>query len=251
MVATAAVHPDLGEKLLALVAATQANKVAEKALVHGDVSPKKHPESGHGPTGPVFCRCRMCVVGAIRRLTWRSAPQSFAAEMPVDSAGAADGFLRCFDALAAAYLRGVTAGNRRTRWNSAAAAIVARIVAGAGRRQIAGRIRHEQIAKGPGPARGSSVAGRSAVASGRDSQCLEKGTRRMTETSIAFVHARQVWGQPRAKPTVEADVMLESDCVWGGRSPLPEPRRAAARRWICAMVAKRSAVMACSERWRT
>ncbi|HEX3989778.1 MAG TPA: phosphopyruvate hydratase, partial [Acetobacteraceae bacterium] len=40
----------------------------------------------------------------------------------------------------------------------------------------------------------------------------------MTETSIAFVHARQVWDS-RGRPTVEADVMLESGAV--GRAIAP------------------------------
>src|ERR1700722_18622759 len=48
LVATARVHPDRADRLLALVAATQASK---KALVHGDVSPKNIL---HGPSGPVF-----------------------------------------------------------------------------------------------------------------------------------------------------------------------------------------------------
>jgi enolase len=40
----------------------------------------------------------------------------------------------------------------------------------------------------------------------------------MTETSIAFVHARRVWDS-RGRPTVEADVMLESGAV--GRAIAP------------------------------
>src|SRR5580704_9188816 len=48
LVATAHAHPDRAEQLLALVAATQANK---RALVHGDVSPKNIL---HGPSGPVL-----------------------------------------------------------------------------------------------------------------------------------------------------------------------------------------------------
>src|SRR3984957_2851180 len=48
LVATARAHPDRAPQLLALVAATQANK---RALVHGDVSPKNIL---HGPSGPVL-----------------------------------------------------------------------------------------------------------------------------------------------------------------------------------------------------
>jgi tRNA A-37 threonylcarbamoyl transferase component Bud32 len=99
LVATASAHPDLGQKLLALVATAQANK---KALVHGDVSPKNIL---CGPSGPVFldAECAwwgdpafdlaFCLNHLLLKCLW--------------TPRAADGFLRCFDALAAAYLRGV------------------------------------------------------------------------------------------------------------------------------------------------
>ena len=48
LVATGRAHPDLADRLHALVTTTQANK---HALVHGDVSPKNIL---CGPTGPVF-----------------------------------------------------------------------------------------------------------------------------------------------------------------------------------------------------
>jgi tRNA A-37 threonylcarbamoyl transferase component Bud32 len=100
LVATARAHPDRAEQLLALVAATQANK---KALVHGDVSPKNIL---HGPSGPVFLDAECAWWGdpafdlafslnhLLLKCLWT--PRS------------RDGFLRCYDALAAAYLRGVT-----------------------------------------------------------------------------------------------------------------------------------------------
>src|ERR1700684_37831 len=47
---------------------------------------------------------------------------------------------------------------------------------------------------------------------------MDKGNRRMTDTNIAFVHARRVWDS-RGRPTVEADVMLESGAV--GRAIAP------------------------------
>jgi Phosphotransferase enzyme family len=99
LVATAHAHPDRAERLLALVAATQANK---KALVHGDVSPKNIL---CGPSGPVFldAECAwwgdpafdlaFCLNHLLLKCLW--------------TPRAADGFLRCFDALSAAYLRGV------------------------------------------------------------------------------------------------------------------------------------------------
>jgi aminoglycoside phosphotransferase (APT) family kinase protein len=100
LVATAQAHSDRAERLLALVATTQANK---KALVHGDVSPKN---IFCGPSGPVFldAECAwwgdpafdlaFCLNHLLLKCLW--------------TPPAADGFLRCFDALAAAYLRGVT-----------------------------------------------------------------------------------------------------------------------------------------------
>src|ERR1700759_1939670 len=47
---------------------------------------------------------------------------------------------------------------------------------------------------------------------------MEKGNRRMTETSIAYVHARRIWDS-RGRPTVEADVLLEGGAV--GRAIAP------------------------------
>jgi tRNA A-37 threonylcarbamoyl transferase component Bud32 len=99
LVATAAAHPDLGRELLALVATTQAKK---KALVHGDVSPKNIL---CGPSGPVFldAECAwwgdpafdlaFCLNHLLLKCLW--------------TPRASDGFLRCFDALATAYLGGV------------------------------------------------------------------------------------------------------------------------------------------------
>lgn len=99
LVATARVHRDLQNRLLALVAATQANK---KALVHGDVSPKNIL---CGPSGPVFldAECAwwgdpafdlaFCLNHLLLKCLW--------------TPRARDGFLCCYDALAAAYLQGV------------------------------------------------------------------------------------------------------------------------------------------------
>jgi aminoglycoside phosphotransferase (APT) family kinase protein len=100
LVATAVAHPDLADRLLALVATTQANK---KALVHGDVSPKNIL---CGPSGPVFldAECAwwgdpafdiaFCLNHLLLKCLW--------------TRRARDGFLRCFDTMAEAYLRGVT-----------------------------------------------------------------------------------------------------------------------------------------------
>jgi tRNA A-37 threonylcarbamoyl transferase component Bud32 len=100
LVATARAHPDRADRLLALVATTQANK---KALVHGDVSPKNIL---CGPSGPVFldAECAwwgdpafdlaFCLNHLLLKCLW--------------TPRAREGFLRCFDALALAYARGVT-----------------------------------------------------------------------------------------------------------------------------------------------
>jgi tRNA A-37 threonylcarbamoyl transferase component Bud32 len=99
LVATARVHPDLADRLLALVDATRAHK---KALVHGDVSPKNIL---HGPSGPVFldAECAwwgdpafdlaFCLNHLLLKCLW--------------TPRARDGFLRCFDVLSSTYLRGV------------------------------------------------------------------------------------------------------------------------------------------------
>lgn len=99
LVATAARHPDLNTELLALVAATQANR---RALVHGDVSPKNILA---GPAGPVFldAECAwwgdpafdlaFCLNHLLLKCLWT--PRATAR------------FLSCFDALAGAYLPGV------------------------------------------------------------------------------------------------------------------------------------------------
>jgi enolase len=47
---------------------------------------------------------------------------------------------------------------------------------------------------------------------------MEQGNCRMTDTSIAYVHARRVWDS-RGRPTVEADVLLEGGAV--GRAIAP------------------------------
>lgn len=96
LVATGSVHPDLAPWLQALVTTTQANRCA---LVHGDVSPKNILA---GPRGPVFldAECAwwgdpafdlaFCLNHLLLKCLW--------------TPGARDGFLRCFDALVAAYL---------------------------------------------------------------------------------------------------------------------------------------------------
>lgn len=95
LIAAGRAHPDLATRLGALVDATQANR---HALVHGDVSPKNILA---GPRGPVFldAECAwwgdpafdlaFCLNHLLLKCLWTPA--------------ARDGFLACFDALAAAY----------------------------------------------------------------------------------------------------------------------------------------------------
>jgi aminoglycoside phosphotransferase (APT) family kinase protein len=105
LLATAAVHPACAAALRALADVTGTTKLA---LVHGDVSPKnilRGPVSSKN-AGPVFldAECAwygdpafdlaFCLNHMLLKCLWR--PQHAAA------------YLECFDALAAAYLRGVT-----------------------------------------------------------------------------------------------------------------------------------------------
>jgi aminoglycoside phosphotransferase (APT) family kinase protein len=96
LVATALAHPDLAPQLHRLVATTQAN---QRALVHGDVSPKNILR---GPAGPVLldAECAwwgdpafdlaFCLNHLLLKCLW--------------TPSATAGFLACFDALAAAYI---------------------------------------------------------------------------------------------------------------------------------------------------
>jgi len=99
LVATAAKHPELHGILDSLVRRTASTK---QCLVHGDVSPKNILV---GPSGPVFldAECAwygdpafdlaFCLNHLLLKCLW--VPQ------------ARDGFLECFDALSAAYLKAV------------------------------------------------------------------------------------------------------------------------------------------------
>ncbi|MSQ60931.1 MAG: aminoglycoside phosphotransferase family protein [Betaproteobacteria bacterium] len=99
LLATAAAHPDCAPQLVALAQATAHTKLA---LMHGDVSPKNIL---CGPQGPVFldaeCACygdpafdlAFCLNHMMLKCLWQ--PQWTAR------------YLKCFGALAGAYLRGV------------------------------------------------------------------------------------------------------------------------------------------------
>jgi aminoglycoside phosphotransferase (APT) family kinase protein len=100
LAATAEKHPDCAERLRSLMRVTGA---ARKALVHGDVSPKNIL---CGPDGPVFldAECAwygdpafdlaFCLNHLLLKCVWRPRWQAR--------------YLVCFDALAQAYLAGVT-----------------------------------------------------------------------------------------------------------------------------------------------
>jgi len=100
LIATARTHPDLARRLEELARITGATK---QALVHGDVSPKNILRGPHGPVfldaecawygDPVF-DLAFCLNHMLLKCLWR--PQWSAR------------YLACFDALADAYLWGVT-----------------------------------------------------------------------------------------------------------------------------------------------
>ena len=97
--ATAAVHPDLHDRLFALSRRTGSLRIA---MVHGDVSPKNILL---GPRGPVFldaeCACMgdpafdlaFCLNHLLLKCLWRPA--------------AREGFLSCFEAFAETYMAAV------------------------------------------------------------------------------------------------------------------------------------------------
>ncbi|HEU5178546.1 MAG TPA: phosphotransferase [Burkholderiales bacterium] len=100
LVATGNAHPDLKERLGALVGTTAQTKAC---LVHGDVSPKNILVADHGPVfldaecawygDPAF-DLAFCLNHLLLKCLW--IPASRAA------------FLECFDSLSSAYLRGVS-----------------------------------------------------------------------------------------------------------------------------------------------
>ncbi len=97
--ATARVHADLARPLMRLARETLA---AKRALVHGDVSPKNILVGPHGPVildaecawyGEPAFDIAFCLNHLLLKCLW--------------TPSAADGFLKCFDALASSYLDGV------------------------------------------------------------------------------------------------------------------------------------------------
>ena len=62
----------------------------------------------------------------------------------------------------------------------------------------------------------------------------------MTDTSIAFVHARRVWDS-RGRPTVEADVMLENGACGRAIAPAGASWSGALKEWVLPYEAVRSA----------
>ena len=97
--ATARKHPDLGDRLAALVSVTAGTK---RALVHGDVSPKNILT---GPRGPIFLDAECAWYGdpafdvafCLNHLLLKC----------LYAPSVRPGYLACFDALAATYLAGV------------------------------------------------------------------------------------------------------------------------------------------------
>src|SRR5204863_3337531 len=100
LVATSARHADLREPLLGLERRTAATHLA---LVHGDVSPKNILVRD---SGPVFLDAECAWYGDPAFDLAFCLNHLFLKSIWVPEARAA--FLQCYDALAAAYLRGVT-----------------------------------------------------------------------------------------------------------------------------------------------
>jgi aminoglycoside phosphotransferase (APT) family kinase protein len=100
LVATAARHPDLAGTLEGLAQRTAGSK---HCLVHGDVSPKNILVAGHGP---VFLDAECAWYGDPAFDLAFCLNHMFLKSVWVRNARA--GFMQCFDALSAAYLRRVT-----------------------------------------------------------------------------------------------------------------------------------------------
>ena len=197
----------------ALVAATQHNK---RALVHGDVSPKNILA---GPRGPVFldAECAwwgdpafdlaFCLNHLLLKCLWTPAATS--------------GFLGCFDALAARLSRRRHLGTAGGRWKPARRGCCRAC-------SSPGWMASRRSSTSPRAADKDRVR-RTARALLRDppdrladdAPGLEQGTRRMTDSAIAYVHGRRVWDS-RGRPTVETDILLEGGGV--GRAIAPGGR---------------------------
>ena len=100
LVATSTVHTDLRDRLLGLERRTAATRLC---LVHGDVSPKNILVT---PRGPVFLDAECAWFGDPAFDLAFCLNQMFLKSIWVPQARA--GFLACYDAMSAAYLRGVT-----------------------------------------------------------------------------------------------------------------------------------------------
>ena len=227
----------------ALVEATAGTK---RALVHGDVSPRT---SWSGRTG----RCssmRNAPGTAIRLSTSPSASTTCCLKCLWRPAAARD-FLACFDALAEAYLEGVELG--AAGGDRGARGAAARPVAGARRRQVAGRIsdRRNRARSGCAAWRGiCSTCRRERLATVRAAWAREVGACASTRSKASI--GRRVWDS-RGRPTVEAEVRLTAGAVGRAIAPAGASTRVAARRSNCATAARVSAAsdVTMRSRWST
>ncbi len=125
--------------------------------------------------------------------------------------------MRCFDALAAAYIARIT-------WEPPVAleARAAHLLPGLFLARVDGKSPVEYITAEPDKDRvrrtATALLADPVEAPRRGARSLGKGAYRMTDTSIAFVHGRRVWDS-RGRPTVEAEVLLEGGGV--GRAIAP------------------------------
>ena len=154
------------QRLEELVRVTGATK---QALVHGDVSPKNILCGPHGPVfldaecawygDPVF-DLAFCLNHMLLKCLWR--PQWSAR------------YLACFDALAAAYLAGVT-WEPREQTEARAAALLPGLVPRARGRQVAGRVHHRRLAARCGAALAKPLLLRPVDIAGRDPGAMAAG----------------------------------------------------------------------------
>ena len=236
-------HPDCAER--AARGSPRRPRATKLALVHGDVSPKNILV---GPRGPVFldAECAwygdpafdlaFCLNHLLLKCLWRP-PWRAALPRGVST--------RSRDA----YLAGVTWEPRR-RARGARGAAAAGAAPRAGRRQVAGRVRHRGRRSRPRRARARSRCSRAAatrlaevargLAAGDRTSCERHGR-------SPSVSGRRVWDS-RGRPTVEAEVALAGGARGRAIAPAGASTRHAARRSTSATAARASA--ACDVRRR-
>ena len=226
-------HPDLAPALEALVTTTQAHTRRPGARRR---QPEEHPGR---PARAGAARCRVRLVGrpGVRH---RLLPQPPAAEVPVES-GAPP---RPSSPASRRWREPICGGvdwEPREAIERRAAALLPGLLAGAGRRQVAGRIHHRRgrARRGCAASRGALLIADPGRAPVSDRRRLARGARHDESAStIRSIRARRVWDS-RGRPTVEAEVTLHDGAVGRAISAGRRLARARARRSSCATAAPR------------